>query len=413
MKDFFVSYNSHDRAWAEWIAWTLEEAGYSVVIQAWDFRPGGNFVLDMQRAAADTERTIAVLSDHYLQAEYTQPEWAAAFAKDPQSLKRLMIPVRVQSCQVDGMLAQIVYVDLVGISQADAQQRLLDMLQERAKPAIAPAFPGQGGEPTPASPTPIFPGSAPENESVPSSPALILGVYGWDGLRSPTPATIELDWRSHCDRESRTIPSMEVWETVLLPELKHAKQQLSELSSDRHLELYGNRPLTMTLAIGATFPAVAGYTFQLQQMVGGQPQWWNTAATPSAARLKVCREQGMEGEHLLFAIGVSRDIWEDVRSFYQACSTPLSSLVYVEPEAGTGQQALGSDGDAMALAIAAKQLMGEYRDRYRAKQLHLIVACPATFALMLGQQLNALGKVMTYERTEDGDYQASVSLRTG
>lgn len=29
MKDFFISYNSADRTWAEWIAWQLEEAGYT------------------------------------------------------------------------------------------------------------------------------------------------------------------------------------------------------------------------------------------------------------------------------------------------------------------------------------------------------------------------------------------------
>jgi hypothetical protein len=33
--DFFVSYTSTDRAWAEWIAWQLESEGYQVVIQAW------------------------------------------------------------------------------------------------------------------------------------------------------------------------------------------------------------------------------------------------------------------------------------------------------------------------------------------------------------------------------------------
>ena len=48
MKDFFISYTKTDKAWAEWIAWTLEAAGYSTVIQAWDFRPGSNFVLEMQ-----------------------------------------------------------------------------------------------------------------------------------------------------------------------------------------------------------------------------------------------------------------------------------------------------------------------------------------------------------------------------
>ena len=84
MKHFFISYNKADRDWAEWIAWTLEEAGYSVVTQAWDFRPGGNFVLEMHKAAAETEKTVLVLSEDYLKAEFTHPEWAAALARDPQ-----------------------------------------------------------------------------------------------------------------------------------------------------------------------------------------------------------------------------------------------------------------------------------------------------------------------------------------
>ena len=32
-RDFFVSFNQADRAWANWIAWVLEEAGYSVFFQ--------------------------------------------------------------------------------------------------------------------------------------------------------------------------------------------------------------------------------------------------------------------------------------------------------------------------------------------------------------------------------------------
>jgi TIR domain-containing protein len=38
--DFFISYNRQDRIWAEWIAWTLEKAGFTTILQAWDFRPG-------------------------------------------------------------------------------------------------------------------------------------------------------------------------------------------------------------------------------------------------------------------------------------------------------------------------------------------------------------------------------------
>src|SRR5260370_36685309 len=66
LKDFLISYSSADRLWAEWIAWQLEQEGYSVVLQTWDFRPGQDFVQSLQDAVRETGRTIAVLSPDYL-----------------------------------------------------------------------------------------------------------------------------------------------------------------------------------------------------------------------------------------------------------------------------------------------------------------------------------------------------------
>jgi hypothetical protein len=142
MKDFFVSYNSADKVWAEWLAWQVEAAGWSVVVQAWDFRPGGNFVLDMNRALTETQRTIAVLSPSFLAADFTAPEWAAAFAGDPTGVTRRLVPVRVRECKPPGLLAAIVYIDLVGIKSRDeGRQRLLDGLKERVKPDREPDMP--------------------------------------------------------------------------------------------------------------------------------------------------------------------------------------------------------------------------------------------------------------------------------
>ena len=67
----------------------------TVVIQAWDFRPGGNFGQEMQQAASQAERTLAVLSPDYLKAQFTQPEWYAAFAQDPTGEQRTLLPVRM------------------------------------------------------------------------------------------------------------------------------------------------------------------------------------------------------------------------------------------------------------------------------------------------------------------------------
>ena len=151
MKDFFVSYTSADKTWAEWIAWQLEAAGYSVVIQAWDFRPGENFVVEMQTAAAEAERTLLVLSDDYLKSSFGRSEWAAAFAQDPTGASRRVVPVRVKPCEPDGLLRAIIFVDLVGLSDEDARRRLLEGVDhDRAKPETAPEFPG--GDAAPAFP---------------------------------------------------------------------------------------------------------------------------------------------------------------------------------------------------------------------------------------------------------------------
>jgi hypothetical protein len=159
MKHFFVSYTGADQQWAEWIAWQLESAGYSVTIQAWDFRPGSNFVLEMQRAASEAERTIAVLSPNFLASRFTQPEWAAAFAQDPTGEKGTLLPVRIRECDVEGLLRGIVYIDLVGADEATAKRKLLAGIQRgRANPATAPAFPARVGGMTP----PLrFPGALP------------------------------------------------------------------------------------------------------------------------------------------------------------------------------------------------------------------------------------------------------------
>jgi len=166
VKDFFISYNSADKTWAEWTAWTLEEAGYTTVLQAWDFRPGSNFVLEMQRAASEAERTIAILSPAYLNALYTRPEWAAAFVQDPTGEKGTLLPVRVQKCDPKGLLSAIIYIDLVDLNETAAKEALLQGInRERMKPPVEPAFPIS----TQRSITeqPRFPGSLPPIWNVP------------------------------------------------------------------------------------------------------------------------------------------------------------------------------------------------------------------------------------------------------
>jgi tetratricopeptide (TPR) repeat protein len=142
-RDFFISYTGADVAWAEWIAQTLEDAGYQTVVQAWDFRPGQDFLHQMQQATQQAARTIAVLSPAYLGSAFGEAEWRVAFASDPTGEQGLLLPVRVAEVTPPGLLRSRVYLDLVGLDQQAATERLLAGVRGgRAKPPGRRLYPG-------------------------------------------------------------------------------------------------------------------------------------------------------------------------------------------------------------------------------------------------------------------------------
>ncbi len=143
--DFFVSYTSVDRGWAEWVAWQLEDAGYRVLIQAWDFVAGSNWRFRMGEGVQHSERTIAILSAAYLDSIYGRQEWEAAQAADPNGFARKLLPVRIEDCPRPGLLGVVVSIDLFNRSAEDAHRHILDQIRGtvtgRAKPTSAPEFP--------------------------------------------------------------------------------------------------------------------------------------------------------------------------------------------------------------------------------------------------------------------------------
>jgi tetratricopeptide (TPR) repeat protein len=167
--DFFVSYTEADRGWAEWIAWQLEAAGYSTLVQAWDLVPGSDWAHQMHRATTTARQTIAVLSSAYLESDYGEAEWRVAFAKDPTGEQRLLLPVRVEDVQPPGLLQTRVYVDLVGLSRQSARARLLEGIRPPGRPEREPPFPGSPpARPAAAGQEPRFPGLGPAVTNLPA-----------------------------------------------------------------------------------------------------------------------------------------------------------------------------------------------------------------------------------------------------
>jgi hypothetical protein len=173
MKDFFVSYTAKDRQWAAWIAWQLEASGFSAIVQAWDFVAGSDFIAEMDRAAKEAHRTIAVLSPDYFKSGFGASEWHAAYAKDPLGRDRKLIPVRVRECEVEALLGVRVYIDLVGKKDsAEAKDELLRHIRaivenKRLKPDAEPDFPQPDQSTAAQTEEPQFPGALPAVWNIP------------------------------------------------------------------------------------------------------------------------------------------------------------------------------------------------------------------------------------------------------
>jgi WD40 repeat protein len=177
--DFFISYSPHDERWATWLAWALETSGYRTLLQAWDFVPGTNFIDFMDRGVRDAAIVVAVLSEQYLRSTYGRMEWQAALRADPDGTGNKLITVRIEDCPIDGLLATITYINLVGVTdEQQARARVLDQIRQaltgRAKPAFQPRFPQHGprrhdGETRPE-PHSAFPARRPRSRRTPINP---------------------------------------------------------------------------------------------------------------------------------------------------------------------------------------------------------------------------------------------------
>jgi len=247
--------------------------------------------------------------------------------------------------------------------------------------------------------------------SVEASP--VLWIQGWAPIRSESKPTANLDWRSHYHEPNRRIPTPETWEATLFAQLEQVREIIDSSHRGKSIEVISTAPLSAVLVVGWKFLEMGGFQFQMQQRTGGEVQMWQSTVAPSNLRFKILEEKNnLTGEDVLVVLGITGDPRADVDRLLQESDThQFRAMVYAEPESGVGNTAI-NNADAVALSIAAKDLLARSRSDYKATKLHLVLYTPAAFCLFLGQRLNALGDIIIYERKPEGGYLPAMQLRT-
>ena len=94
--DFFVSHAGADGAWAEWVAWQLTDAGYTVELDVWDWAAGQDFITAMSTALERCDRVVALFSTDISTSPGT-PGGVVGFASGaPGTDQGRLVPVRME-----------------------------------------------------------------------------------------------------------------------------------------------------------------------------------------------------------------------------------------------------------------------------------------------------------------------------
>jgi hypothetical protein len=234
--------------------------------------------------------------------------------------------------------------------------------------------------------------------------------------RAPLSAgtAVVLDW-SH--RFNGRLAPADTWDDRLLPALTVVAATIREIAPGRRVEASGLVALPAAVALGAAFIAPAGVELAwCQSRAGHEDQVWSLAAERVAAPVDINQlSAAASSQDMAVVVSMNHDAEEALRHSESEVPTFRG---YVRLRGPGGDPAhLATPGQAADAAFCLIESVGAARRRWRdIRRIHLFIAGPAGFAILVGQLLNGLGPVQTYEHIPNdsvGHYRRAALLHPG
>lgn len=240
--------------------------------------------------------------------------------------------------------------------------------------------------------------------------SVTVWIYNWTKEAFDPPADYELDWTAHFDRASRRVPSPDVWNNDLIPQLDALRKKIMTAGAVRTIRLRGKCSLTTGVALGATFPAVGGWTFEIPQPPAKEP--WRSDATSTAgyALQEEVTEGKSDGVDLVLGLNIRGDGRRDVVRYIKSAGQVPNAFVFMSPPS-QGMQSIGGAEDAIAMARAVRERLGVILKGRQLRMTRLFFYGPFALSVFLGQQLTSIGQVQLFEYQDPG-YVPSCTLPT-
>jgi hypothetical protein len=247
----------------------------------------------------------------------------------------------------------------------------------------------------------------PEDRRPPVRPVVVRTLMDDDEGNKADQAVrpIELDWKDFFGGDARRYPPPEDWDAHLVGELRQTKEWILRHRSTRRVRLTGNRRLSASLAVGAVFSAVAGFSVEMEYRDG---VIWSTDAHPAAGTpgYPLVSEGKLDrGERLAVGIGILRDISQEVEDGLENLGLNGIPVLHL-----MGEEPIVSPEHANAAVGAIKNHIRDTLSATGAARVDLFLAGPAPLALFLGHRLNATARIRCYERVAPSLYVPTCEL---
>lgn len=241
-----------------------------------------------------------------------------------------------------------------------------------------------------------------------------LGLFTRDRIPKDSGLALPLDWAPLFDDR---VASEVVWQDSLLPALRDVANAVVREAPGRTVSAQGLAALPALLALGHAFVEPRGVRLVWNQRMrdGGGIQKWalDHSGEPAPVVTDVVAGDAT-ADDVALVVSLNHDTEPAITAGQLAGELPpMRCFVRVRPE-------VGSDG-FLANPAQAADAARRTRDALRTAQrdfpgdgvIHVFLAAPAGYAVLLGQLLNGFGPIQTYENEQSsriGQYLPAVRL---
>ena len=210
-----------------------------------------------------------------------------------------------------------------------------------------------------------------------------------------------LDWTHRFDDRLATASA---WNEHLLSALSMVSSQIQESVPGRAIQASGLLSIPAATALGYYLMAPRRMDISWEQHIpSGSTQVWSLRAEREDSGFQATNRAGdLEGDDLAVLVSVNADVSQAVADSRESVPS-IRAYVHVKHASGESNLELPSSGHVVDVARRTVDAARSARAQYRVRgKVHLFMAVPVGLAMMIGQLLNTLGQVQTYEHVPEG-----------